>query len=86
MNEYKIPRLKDAAFVGAVWLVALSILLVLSPTTADSLVSRVLTGSFTFVGAIFLLKISLDISADENIQPALVREPAQRVARSHRAA
>lgn len=86
MKGYQIPRLRDAAFAGAVWLFGLGVLLMLSPTASGYLVTRMLTGGFTVAGAIFLLKIGLDINADEDIQPVLVKEPAHRPDRTRRVA
>lgn len=86
MKEYQIPNIKAAALTGAVWLIGLGVLLVLSPTAADSLVTRVVTGSFMLAGALFLLKIGLEISAAEDVPVALVKEPARRLDRTRRAA
>ena len=86
MKEYQVPRIRDAAFTGALWLIALSMLLVLSPTAADSLVSRVLTAGFSLAGALFLLKIGLDTSAADEAELAYVKEPVRRVRREGKAA
>ncbi len=86
MKEYQIPRLKDATIIGAVWLFALGALLMLSPSASEFLATRVLTGGFALAGAIFLLKIGLDIDEDENVQPVLVKARVSRPSNGRRAA
>jgi hypothetical protein len=81
MKDYRVSDLESAAYVGAVWLIALSVALALSPSDAGGygLIDKAVTAAVLIAGALYLFKVGRMIGPVAESAAAAVKENARRL-------